>query len=149
MQKKVLIGLAVAVALAIAGWLVWTQLIAPNGASQEPAMIGTPQTEEAAVALAGSWKSSQDERFVRTFREDGTLTDTYEGDRSATMSGAWSLVSEEDQALLGLPDVDGARVVSVQFPEEVLYFAIVEHTEHTLALQFLTGNGTLAFTRVD
>ena len=66
----------------------------------------------------------------------------------ATATGSWSFITDLPAELPGLEAVPGTRYVKIVFMEEVLYFAIANHTETDLAMLYLSGNGTLEFTRV-
>jgi hypothetical protein len=39
--------------------------------------------------LVGTWQNNADTGFTRQFNADGTMTDRYEGDDSATIHGTW------------------------------------------------------------
>lgn len=147
MDRNVVIGIVVVLALAVLGWWYWA-FMAPI--AQAPVIMEEEGMDNAAGApsLVGTWKSAEDERFVRAFNADGTVVDTYEGMPEATATGTWSFITDLPQELPGIEAVPGTRYVKIAFPEEVLYFAIAEHTETDLAMIYLSGNGTLEFTRV-
>lgn len=105
--------------------------------------------EEVRVSLSGTWQSSQDGKFIRTFGADGLVTDTYEGVEEATSVGTWSFVEDPSAEQEELSYLEDKKVIKIQFPEEVLYFALLELTETNLELSYLGRGNTLSFTRID
>jgi hypothetical protein len=152
MNRNTVIGIVVVLALIVVGGAYFFLMPKPEDVPEDVTPsesvndVAVPD-EEAAVTLAGTWKSRQDARFIRMFTATGVVTDRYEGDDSATVSGTWSFVDPaKEQA--ELPVVKDAKVIKVQFPEEVMYFAVTELSETNLTMIYLTGNGTLEFTRI-
>lgn len=154
MNMNVRIGIIIVLALAIVGWFAWNQMPAletlrTDAENTEEAAALIP-TDDEAFALAGTWQSTEDARFIRTFGSDGTVTDHYEGEDDATMRGTWNYVenpAQEQPEFQAFPD---ARVIRVQFSEEVLYFAILALSDESLSMAYLGGaGGTLEFTRID
>ncbi|HEY0979745.1 MAG TPA: hypothetical protein VGE23_02810 [Candidatus Paceibacterota bacterium] len=152
MDRNIVIGIVVAIALAVLGWWYWAMMMPENAVPLIPeAGTEAEQPEAVAVseaALAGTWKSTQDARFVRVFGADGTVIDRYEGDDSATVTGSWSIVADPAREQPDLPAIENATVIKVQFPEEVMYFAVTELSATNLSMIYLSGNGVLTFTRV-
>ncbi len=150
MHRNVVIGIVVAIALLVIGWWYWAFMMpveSPLSPAAETEVTVRPTDE--AFSLAGTWQSTDDARFVRTFSGDGSVTDRYEGDASATVSGNWNVVEDPSREQAELPDVSGMRVIKVQFPEEVMYFAILELSTTELSMSYLGGNGsTLSFRRI-
>ncbi len=100
-------------------------------------------------ALIGVWRSVEDAKFVRTYRADGTATDTYEDEPSANVTGAWSVFMKE------LPDPDFTGVIEPDVPYvkmtlegEHYFFKIGKATPEELELIFMDRGGALTFTRV-
>lgn len=152
MNRNVVIGIVVVLSVLVLGWWIFAFMLPtaavpliPGSATEDTERPG----EDQAFSLSGTWRSTEDARFVRTFSADGTVTDRYEGDERATVSGSWNAVEDLSQERPGLPDVGDMRVIKVQFPEEVMYFSIIELTATELSMSLLGGNGsTLSFTRV-
>lgn len=153
MNRNVVIGIVIVLALIVAGGACYFFMPRTADVGEgEPAPssvndVARPN-EETAASLDGTWKSKDDARFVRSFTADGIVTDRYEGDDSATVSGTWSFVADPTKEQAELPVVKDAKVLKLQFPEEVMYFALTELTETDLSMIYLSGNGSLQFTRV-
>lgn len=100
-------------------------------------------------AMAGSWRSDDDPRFIRRFGADGTVADSYEGDPEAAVEGTWTLFTSAN------PDSDYAGplspgVVYVEIVEEgiPLHFSVVTAAGDTLEMVYLDRGGHLSFTRI-
>jgi len=139
-----------------AAWLILVLIIAAGiwyYVSMGPRESGTYQETEtsdegtmAEPTLIGSWRSEQDAQFTRTFTASGSVTDSYEGDGSATATGTWKIITADELPPIGLPHVDGTIVV-LQFPEEALYYSATL-SDDTLVMTYLSGNGVLVFKRI-
>ena len=152
MNRNVVIGIVVVLALGVMGWWYWAMMLPAQTMNEMPADAaagGSEAIELSAMDLSGTWQSKQDPRFVRVFTTDGRVTDRYEGDESATVTGTWTVVEDPATERPELPVIENAQVIKVQFAEEVLYFAIANLTETDLSLIYLSGNGTLEFSRVN
>ncbi|MES2668069.1 MAG: hypothetical protein V4644_00025 [Patescibacteria group bacterium] len=154
MNRNALIGLVVVLALVIVGLIIALVLQKPPADAPARAPEATleetvPPAEQPAVSIAGVWQSTDDSRFVRTFRSDGTVTDRYEGEDALTVSGIWNFVDDPSREQAELPDVEGATYIKLQFPEEVLYFTVTELSASDLSLSYVGRGNTLSFERVD
>lgn len=152
MNRNVIVGIVVVLALVVVGWWYWAMMmptqVMPEEMSPEAAG-GEVSTVQSSLDLSGTWRSKEDARFVRVFNVDGTITDRYEGDESATVTGTWNVVEDPATERPELEINGDVQVVRVQFAEEVLYFAIANLTETDLSMIYLSGNGSLEFTRVN
>ena len=152
MNSKTLWAVIIIVLLAgIAYWYTGNRPVA------EPASQQQSGSQYAAVdpLMTGTWKSTDDAKFTRTFNADGTITDAYEGDASATATGTYTTVDplKEPAGALGavpLESLTGMTVLKVTFPQsEVMYFGVNSLTETSLTLTVLSGRGNiLSFTKV-
>ncbi len=154
MNTKVVTGIVVVLALLVVGWWYWAVMapaaLAPTENNPEESVNGVAISEEnASTMIVGTWRSTEDANFVRSFSSDGTVTDSYEGIADATVTGQWSFVTDLSQEPASLPVVKDARVLKIEFPEEALYFAITGLSETDLSMIYLSGNGVLQFTRVN
>ena len=104
-------------------------------------------------AMNGTWKSKEDAKFTREFNADGTVTDRYEGDASATMTGTYMFVDAGVETDLSVPAsyLAGTKVIKTTWPDgTILYFAVQSVTATDLALVNLSGRGNiLSFTKVN
>lgn len=155
MSNKVLIGI-VAI-LVVAGGAYWFS----TDYQKEDAKVADTATPAAQTSQAkmsaeagravGKWKSTEDAKFTREFREDGTVTDMYEGEASATSNGTWSQVVNVAAEPVQIPAVGGATILKLILDGEAFYFAIsTDTTADKLVLINLGGRGNiLTFTRVN
>lgn len=146
MNNSVVTGIVVVLAIVVIGWWFWSRST-PAPVSPEPVPAPALSNESVSASMTGTWKSSDDTKFTRTFAADGTVTDRYEGEDSATISGQWSVI-DPTQESVSLPVVKDAKVIKIQFPEEALYFAVTSVSETELVMTYLSGNGVLRFMRV-
>lgn len=103
--------------------------------------------------MIGVWQSSDDSKFTREFKADGTVVDRYEGDDLATAMGTWMIVdpTKEPSDALGAPseNLTGMTVVKLTFSDgQILYFGVDSVTESSLKLIYIGRGNTLSFTKV-
>jgi hypothetical protein len=126
---------------------------AMSGESMEGAVEGDSmeRTAMSETKMAGTWKSNEDAKFTREFRSDGTFTDRYEGDASATMSGSWKVV-DPTAVDVGVPAsaLAGVTVVEMNFEDGPMYFGIANVSDVELAMVNYSGRGNiLVFTKMN
>ncbi len=154
-QKTTIIGVVIAVVLIGLAWFALTILEPENrerllNTKELPPENPVGQSNlDTTTRLSGTWRSTDDPRFLRTFSANGTITDSYEDDQADPVSGTWSFADEPSERPATLPVVKDAKVIKVQFPEEVMYFAITGLDENELQMIYLGTNKTLTFTRRD
>ncbi|HET8580892.1 MAG TPA: hypothetical protein VFL98_00275 [Candidatus Paceibacterota bacterium] len=116
-------------------------------AASHPAPAGATET---APTLAGEWRSTDDPKFMRTIREDGTFTDAYQGEPSATANGQWRIF-DASQVRADFPYPLDAGASYLEFDDAsgtTLYFKIVSLATSSLALMYLDRGNMLLFDRV-
>ncbi len=101
------------------------------------------------ILLIGKWISTQDAKFTRDFRTDGTVIDTYQGS-SPESKGNWTLFTKAMPPDGFTGELEEKSVyLSIAAPQsEALHFKITKIDEHTLELVYLDRGGELSFTRV-
>lgn len=103
-------------------------------------------------SMHATWRSTEDPKFTRTFRADGTVTDAYEGDAAATESGTYAAIDPATETGFPLPaaNFSGTTVIRIDFERSgPMYFGILTLTESELAMTNISGRGnTLSFVRV-
>lgn len=104
--------------------------------------------------MHGTWKSREDAKFTREFSADGMVTDRYQGDASATMTGTYMIVDplkEPEGALGNVPvaSLAGMTILRTTWPNgDIMYFGVLVLTNTELQLSNISGRGnTLAFTK--
>ena len=147
MSTKGLLGLVVVIVLVGGAYWFYTDY------QREGMKVDTqPQAKMSPEAgrAVGKWQSADDAKFTREFREDGTVTDMYEGDANATMSGMWSQVIDVSAEPFQFPAVGDATFLKLVLGADTLYFAIsADTTGDKLVLINLSGRGNiLTFTRM-
>lgn len=149
---KIVVGLATVIALVAVAYYVYTNATVPT----VPAMQAAPSTVTAqlpttqvSAAIVGKWRSNDDAKFTREFKSDGTVTDAYEGDDSATTVGEWSLFTSAN-ADAGFPGTIAAGVMYLQMTTqyEAMFFTVLNVDAEGLQLSYVDRGNTLAFTRV-
>ena len=158
MNNKV-IWAVVVVVIAAAGLYYWstTKSAAVSGpqtgtVSQNNAG-GTDAMNTHDSTMTGTWKSNDDAKFTRTFNADGTVTDAYAGDASATETGTYATVDplQESAGAFGsvTPEsLTGMTVLKLTFPKSgVMYFGVQSETETSLKLIYIGRGNVLSFTK--
>lgn len=152
MNQKVAIAIVVVLALAAAGYLWYmnqTPVLPPQvlDRNNEQPAAEAPSATTIANSIEGNWRSTDDARFTRSFGANGSVTDRYQGDDDATVSGQFELNGDHIPAQVRAA-ADGSPVLSIAFPEEALFFIVTRLTADELELVYIGGNGTLRFERI-
>ncbi|MES2995000.1 MAG: hypothetical protein V4681_03145 [Patescibacteria group bacterium] len=156
MNQKVAIGIVVVLALLAGGYLWYTNqsgafMSADDTGYMASTTDGTQRTATPAEiqnGVEGNWRSADDARFTRTFNADGTITDRYEGMEDATVSGHWELNSDHMPGQVR-ELANGMPVLSIEFPEEALFFVVTKLGATELEMSYVGGAGkTLRFERI-
>jgi hypothetical protein len=149
---KILIGVLVIVLLVGLGYVVYTSSF--EKAEEVPVTEDVTQSKLAAddqrTLLVGVWRSNDDAKFTREFRENGQVIDMYASeDTPLPTQGIWSLVTDMNAEPVDIAaDID-TTVLKLEFPEETMYFGLASNTATTLELVYYGGRGgVLTFTKV-
>ncbi len=109
----------------------------------------TDQSIAARIQILGIWRSTQDSKFTREFKNDGKVIDAYEGS-SLNSDGRWVIFTKQ-MPIDALPEAleDGAVYLSIAAPEsEAQYFKIASINSHELQLVYLDRGGIISFTKI-
>ena len=99
--------------------------------------------------IVGTWQSVDDSKFVREFKQNGTVIDSYEGSEFGESVGTWKLFTDPSREPVSVPDMgEGATYLKIIFSEEALYYTVSEISENSLQMIYLGGNGVLSFKRI-
>jgi hypothetical protein len=159
--RVITVGIAIIILGAIAYYVATTRtddaMMQDDSAMNEGMMVPGEEGSDMVVGgdtetkMAGSWKSKEDAKFTREFRADGTFSDRYEGDASATASGSWKVV-DPTKVDVGVPAaaLAGVTVVEMNFEDGPMYFGIANVSDVELAMVNYSGRGNiLVFTKVN
>ncbi|HYF29376.1 MAG TPA: hypothetical protein VEA36_03370 [Candidatus Paceibacterota bacterium] len=147
MNQNVAIGIVVVLALLAGGYLWYqNQGALPLVEEAREAPSETPPSSTAITqGIEGSWRSSADPKFTRSFGAGGTVTDRYEG--QADVTGHYELdgdhVPAQVKSLAG-----SAPVLAIEYPEEAQFFLVTKLTATELELLRVGTTETLRFTRM-
>lgn len=151
---KIVTGVLTVIVLTIIAYYVYTSAVAAPAANAPTAPIAeTPEAAGSAAqvsaALVGTWRSNDDAKFTREFKSDGTVTDAYEGDASATTVGEWTLFTSAN-ADAGFPGTvsSGVMYLKMTTQYEAMFFTVLNVDAEELQLSYLDRGNTLNFTRV-
>ncbi|MEK7133465.1 MAG: hypothetical protein AAB804_00150 [Patescibacteria group bacterium] len=160
--RKILIGILLTVAVGVCFYFISYNVAAtPRDATREGEGAGTvsaavrpvrdgaisPEASAVSRAMVGVWRSGDEQKFTREFRDDGTVVDRYEGDKTATKSGIWGAFTADmaPEGTTGL--VEGVVYIQMTFAGESMYFAVTKAAD-TLELVYLNSASGPNFTRM-
>lgn len=146
----------VAVAAIAVGIYYWSRsggqsekaVFSPSPSPTQEATGGGSLATSEAKALIGTWRSTEDSKFTREFRVDGSVIDKYEGDEKATSTGIWYHIIYPERESFEFSGPIGATFIKLAFDGEPFYFEVSDRTENSLTLIYLTRGNLLHFTRV-
>lgn len=148
---KILIGVLVIVLLVGLGYVVYsTSLDKAEEAPVTEDVTATKLSEnDERALLIGVWKSDEDAKFTREFRENGQVIDRYESDDTPLPTqGIWSIVTDPSVEPVEIAADLDTRLLKLEFPEETMYFGLASNTGTTLSLVYLGRGGVLNFTKI-
>lgn len=156
---KSLLGIIVVLAILAGGWYYYNgapmQGAAPEDTNTSEAMDAGSVKPDAALVVTetirGTWKSTEDAKFVRIFKENDVIEDRYDGKVVAT--GLWVAFEKglnapevpfplEDNAIYIQATITGSQA-------DTLNFKVAKLTDTELELVYMDRGGVLAFTRVE
>ena len=110
-----------------------------------------PKATETQSQVVGEWKSTDDAKFTRTFRADGTVTDTYEGNASATTNGTWKVYTAKMELPAGVTfqlDND-VSYIQIAMDSDTFNYRVSKATSAELELIYMDRGGVLRFKKVN
>jgi len=148
MKTHPILVVIVLVVIAAVGFLYFgipggSQNVAAPVVSDE-AMSDDNSTEAIQAGIVGEWQSTDDEKSVRIFKADGTISEVYDGEELS--GGTWSIFTEVGTE--PVPAIPGATYLKIVDGDEAYYFSVAEVSAQSLALIYLDRGGVLTYTRV-
>lgn len=120
--------------------LDWGDPEVDNGAEPDAA-------QTAAKGLIGSWRSTDDAKYVREFQAGGTVIDRYAGEIETI--GTWQVYTAAAPMVVPFPLSGSSIYLHVALPDTTsgatLNFRIDRLTPQSLAITYLDRGGTLEF----
>ncbi len=152
--RAITIGIAVIVLAGLAYYVGTSRTAEPTAetaTTTSQQTVQDPKVAETSSAVAGEWKSTDDAKYTRTFRADGTVTDTYEGDASATTNGTWTVFTSATELPVGVsfPLDTGTSYIQVAMNGEVFNYRVSSVTASELELIYMDRGGVLRFSKVN
>lgn len=150
-QRAIIITILVLI-LAGAAYYIGTnrEPVVEEVVQSEDIVAADPAASETSQALVGMWRSKDDSKFTREFRADGTITDRYEGEESATSSGTFmvftSTMTKPEGVMFDL-DADVAYIRAIM-DGEGYNFRVSSVSANELELIYMDRGGMLRFERV-
>jgi len=154
MNNKVLLWGAIALVVIAGVWYILSQDASAPAQGTQTGTISQNNQGGQDSTMTGTWRSTDDPKFTRTFEADGTVTDAYQGETSATETGTYTVVDPlaEPSGVFGntpVASLAGSTILKLTFPKSgVLYFAVKSQTESSLQLMYIDRGNILSFTKV-
>ncbi len=122
-----------------------------SSAAMEGKKPADPRVSAARDILIGKWSSEDDRNFIREYKDDGTLTDSYTSSTGETKTDAqWVLFTSLNNIVTNFPQ-NTTDVYIMQTETQhggVTYFRIVMATPTQLELANMTLGGGLKFGKI-
>ncbi len=128
---------------------VVSQDMAPFNWGDSAEGAGPEQDTSAAVRanIVGQWRSVQDPRFVREFRADGTLVDSYDDDPSLPQQ--WKAFSKGAPVQSKIDLIEGQTYIEINDgTDSVLTFTVDKLTPESLEMMYLEAGRFHSYTRI-
>lgn len=151
-MKTVSIVLLIALALGAVYYFTAARTASDNSNTSENTSNVVQDETANGPAMTGTWRSNEDAKFTREFGAEGTVTDRYEGDASATETAPYAVIDPGTVEVPGVPAVSlsGMTVIRIDFASGPMFFSINTLTDTELAMTNLSGRGNiLSFTKVN
>jgi membrane-bound inhibitor of C-type lysozyme len=100
-------------------------------------------------SVIGKWQDTTDAKFVREFKKDGIVVDTY--DSKDPHTGTWVVFTKQKPREVPFPLEESATYIQLSIQDnytDVLNFKITAVTPETLELTFMDRGGVLTFKRI-
>ena len=148
---KTIWAVVIVVALAGAGYWYFSNQSAPQspqsqGEQAEAASVKPEVTLVVGESIVGKWQSTDDAKFAREFKADGTVVDSYDG--KAVSSGMFTVFTKDKPAQTSFPlEADAVYVqLTMQGTQaDNLNFKVVKLTPDELQLVYMDRGGVLNF----
>ncbi len=117
---------------------------AGEGAGAEQNVVGA-----VSESIVRSWQSTQDPMFVREFKTDGTVVDSYDGKAEST--GTWTVFTKASAPAVPFTLAEGTSYVQIMMSgaeADILNFSVNALTPEALELTYMERGNTLSFKSV-
>lgn len=114
-----------------------------GGVKQDTALI-------VSESIVGKWKSKEDPKFVREFKDGGMVVDWY--DNEIVSEGTFTVFTKEKPLPVSFPLAEGTVYLQLTMSGSQatkLNFKLVKLTPEALDLVYMDRGGALSFTRVE
>jgi hypothetical protein len=98
-------------------------------------------------SIQGKWQSTDDSKFVREFKADGTVADSYSGAVQST--GTYkTFIKADAPAGISIPLKDNAVYIAITTNGQRQDYQVLSLGTDTLQLMYLEGSGVQNFTLI-
>ena len=151
--RTITIGIAVIILAGLAYYIGINREPATTDETQQQQQVTQtdPKATETSEQVVGAWKSDDDPKYTREFRADGTVTDRYEGEASATATGTWAVFTAKTELPAGITfqlNHDDAYI-RVVMDGEAYNYRVEKATSAELELIYMDRGGVLRFSKVN
>ena len=147
MKTSAIIGFLAIIIIIVGGWYAYRHYNAR--VTQQGIQEQGVGTLPGGAWLIGVWQSTTDAKFVREFRADGTVVDSYDGAPQAT--DTWKLFTKDNAPQVSFALEAGASYIQITRQGGVpttFTFKIATLTQDELDLIYLDRGGSLTFKKI-